>query len=165
MFGALGIVAAIAAGTAVLAQIPGLFIASPTGLEQINVTVPSTGTAVTSPQIASITVNQIRNATGKLLVGTGTTVTSTPTNATGCLIATGAITTWNITLPNPAYDGEDFCVTNGTGASFTTNTTVTAAATPQVQTLAQAFSAQTVAAGASVQWIFDLPTLTWYRMR
>ena len=93
----LGLAVVVVSGIAI-AQVPGLFIASPTGLEQINVLVPSTGTAVTSPQITTITVNQIRNAVGHALVATGTTVTSAPANTVGCLVADGAITTWNITL-------------------------------------------------------------------
>ena len=148
-----------------IAQVPGLFIASPTGLEQINVLVPSTGTVVTSPQITSIPVNQIRNAVGHGLVAAGTTVTSAPANTVGCLIADGAITTWNITLPDPAFDGENFCVANGTGSSFSSNTTVTATTTPQNQTLAQSYSGQSISAGASAQWIFDYASLTWYRVR
>lgn len=151
---------------AALAQVPGLFIASPTGLEQINVLVPSTGAAVTSPQITSITVNQIRNSTGHALQGTGTTVASTPSNTVDNLIATGAITTWNVTLPNPAYDGELFAVVNGTGSSFTSNVSVTAGTSPQNQTLANSYSSQTLASGGgSAEFTFDLATLTWYRVR
>ena len=148
-----------------VAQVPGLFIASPTGLEQINVLVPSPGTIVTNPQIQTVTLNQARNAVGHALVAAGTTVTSAPTNAVAELIADGAITTWNITLPNPAYDGEQFIAANGTGSSFTSNVTVTAATTPQNQTLAQSYSSQSISAGASAQWAFDFASLTWYRVR
>ena len=147
------------------AQVPGLFIASPTGLEQINVLVPSSGTIVTNPQIQTVTLNQARNAVGHALVAAGTTVTSVPTNAVAELIADGAITTWNVTLPNPAYDGEQFIAANGTGSSFTSNVTVTAATTPQNQTLAQSYSSQSISAGASAQWAFDFASLTWYRVR
>jgi hypothetical protein len=148
-----------------LAQVPGLYIASPTGLEQVNVLVESTGTIVTNPQIQTVTLNQIRNASGHSLVATGTTVTSAPTNVVGNLIATGAITTWNVTLPNPAFDGEVFQAVNGTGSTFTSNVTVTAATTPQSQTLAQSYSSQTINAGAAAEWTFDLASLTWYRIR
>lgn len=111
------------------------------------------------------TINQVRNSSGHQLVATGTTVASAPTNAVGNLIATGAITTWNVTLPNPAFDGEVFSVVNGTGSSFSSNTTVTATTTPQNQTLAQTYSSQTLSAGASAEWQYDYATLTWYRMR
>jgi hypothetical protein len=162
----IGLGALVFAGCiAALAQVPGLYIASPTGLEQINVLVESTGTAVTNPQIQTVTINQVRNSSGHALVSTGTTVTSTPTNIVGNLIATGAITTWNVTLPNPAYDGEMFQVVNGTGSSFTSNVTVTAGTTPQNQVLAQSFASQSISAGAAAEWTFDLASLTWYRIR
>lgn len=162
---ALGLLAFAASGIA-LAQVPALFLSSPTGLEQIDVLVPSTGTVVTSPQKITVTLNQVRNSTGHALVAAGTTVTSAPTNIVDNLIAIGAITTWNVTLPNPAYDGELFAVVNGTGSSFTTNTTVTAATTPQNQTLANSFSSQTLAAsGGSAEFTFDFASLTWYRVR
>jgi len=166
LIGSLAAAGLAALALSALAQVPGLFIASPTGLEQINVLVPSTGTIVTNPQIQTVTLNQIRNATGHALVPTGTTVTSTPANVVDNLIATGAITTWNVTLPNPAYDGELFAVVNGTGSSFSSNTTVTAATTPQNQTLANAYSSQTLSAnGGSAEFTFDLASLTWYRVR
>jgi hypothetical protein len=157
---ALGALVALA-----IAQVPGLYISSPTGLEQINVLVESTGTVVTNPQIQTITLNQARNAMGHALAtGTGTT-TSTPANTVAALIGTTAITTWNITLPNPAFDGESFIAANGTGSTYTTNVTVTAGTTPQNQTLAQSYSSQSISAGASAQWIYDGAALTWYRIR
>ena len=155
----------IVAGYA-LAQTPALFLTTLTGNEQINVIQPATGTVVTNPQILTVTANMLRNTTGYALVGTGTTVTSTPSASVNELIATGAITTWNVTLPNPAADGQLFEVVNGTGSAFTTNVTVTAGTTPQNQTLANTFTSQTLAAnGGSAEFSFVLPTLTWYRVR
>jgi hypothetical protein len=113
-----------------------------------------------------VTVSQMRNTTGYQTVGAGATVASAPTSAVNNLIATGAITTWNVTLPNPAFDGELFSVTNSTAAAFTTNTTVTASTSPQNQVLAVAYSAQTLAAnGGGAEWQFQLSNLTWYRVR
>lgn len=141
------------------AGIPGLFIASPTGLEQINV-------YGSGPQIETVYLNQIRNAAGHQLVATGTTVTSAPPNSVGYLIAKGTITTWNVTLPNPAYDGELFSVANGTGSAFTSNVTVTANASgSQAQVLNTSYSGQSIAATSSVQFQFDLASLTWYEIR
>ena len=115
---------------------------------------------------ASMSLNQSRNTTGYQTVGAGATVASAPTNAVNNLIATGAITTWNVTLPNPAFDGELFSVVNSTAAAFTTNTTVTAATTPQNQSLAVAYSGSTLTAnGGSAEWQFQLSNLTWYRVR
>ena len=59
-----GIGALLLIGGIALAQVPSLLLSSPTGLEQIEVLIPSTGTLVTSPQKVQVTINQIRNATG-----------------------------------------------------------------------------------------------------
>src|SRR5271163_1638181 len=91
-----GILAFAACSMAARAQAPGvpsLVIASPTGLEQLRV---DNGGSM----LPIITLNQARNAVGHALVATGTTVTSAPTNVVDELIAIGAITTWNVTLPN-----------------------------------------------------------------
>jgi hypothetical protein len=74
-----------------------------------------------------------------------------------------APTTWAITLPNPAFDGE--VVTVGTDTTLTTMVTVTAAASPQNQTLPVAFAAQTVTAGTTAQWQFNFAALKWFRIR
>jgi hypothetical protein len=113
-----------------------------------------------------ISLNQARNGTGYQTVAGGGTVASTPTNAINNLIAIGAITTWNVTLPNPAFDGELFSVVNGTAAAFTTNVTVTVVNTPQNQTLFGAFTSNTLLAnGGGAEWQFQLSNLTWYRVR
>lgn len=112
-----------------------------------------------------ITLDQARNSRSHTLVGTGTAITTSPTNAIGTLIATGTATTWAITLPNPAIRSETFIVANGTGSTLTSLVTVTAGTTPQNQTLAQSYSSQSISAGASAQWDFDYDTLTWYRTR
>lgn len=52
------------------------------------------------------TVQALRNATGHLLVATGTTVNTSMTNAQNIVIAQGAITTWNISLPPNPFTGE-----------------------------------------------------------
>src|SRR6266852_1084981 len=151
--------AVIAAAGYALAQgiIP---LASPTGTELIYV-LPIQSNGQPAATQAQITLNQMRNTTGYLTVPTGGTVTCTPTNAVNNLIAIGAIRTWNITLPNPAFDGELFSIENSTAAAFTTNTGVTAASTPQAQVLAVAFTGQTLAAnGGGAEWQFQLSNLT-----
>ena len=72
----------------------GYFIASPTGLEQINVTTPS-GNA-SNPYSQWVYLNQIRNSSGLQLVAAGTTVTTAVPSTTGTLLASGAITTQKI---------------------------------------------------------------------
>jgi hypothetical protein len=120
----------------------------------------------------NIIFNHVRNTAGYLLVPTGTTVNSTPNWYASQLIATGAITTWNITLPNPAPDGMQFSITNGTGSAFTTNTTVTApAGGNQAQTLNATFAGQTLASFGSASWQFTCTVVTncsagtWYRIQ
>jgi hypothetical protein len=109
-------------------------------------------------------INQVRDGTAlALFSGAGTTPTTTMTNQQGTLYWTGgAATTWAIVLPNPAFDGE--IVTVDTDTTLTTRVTVTAAVTPQNQTV-PAFSAATVTALTPVQWQFNLATLAWVRLR
>jgi len=110
-------------------------------------------------------INQVRNGTAlALFSGGGTTPTTTMTQQQGTLYWTGAAaTTWAITLPNPAFDGE--VVTVDTDTTLTTRVTVTAGTTPQNQTLAATFNSQTVTALTPVQWQFNFATLTWVRLR
>jgi hypothetical protein len=157
---ALGLLAGIA-----LAQVPGLFIASPTGLEQINVLVPSTGTVVTNPQIQTVTVNQIRNATGILVIPAGTTVNTVLTTATAKLVSSGAITTWNITLPASPFDGETVEVACPGG---TATVAVSAAAVPAGTTIVgTAFTACTSggAAANTGEYIYSIANNNWYRIQ
>ena len=102
-----------------------------------------------------------------------------PVTTTGCTAACATVanqnfstymwvgtapTAWAITLPNPANDGQ--VVTVGTNTTLTTLVTVTSTNTPQNQVaLSPAYSAQTVTAGTSAAWVFNLAALTWYRLR
>lgn len=115
--------------------------------------------------IIDIPVRQIQNGVGFNSVAAGTTVASTGDNTQGYLVAIGAITTWSATLPNPAYSGQKWCITNGTGSAFTTNTSVTALTTPQNQTMAATFASQTLAAGSSACWLYRQTDRVWYRIQ
>ena len=154
----LGICAGLGLTALVLAQTTPIF--NLLGTETFVVTLGS-GSSI------PVQLNVVRNSAGVTTVATGTTVNSVPTLATSYLVAIGAITTWGVTLPNPANDGQLFCVTNGTGSTFSSNTSVTAATTPQSQTLAQSYSSQSLSAGASACWSYVGPTNTgiWYRNR
>lgn len=149
----LGLTTLAIAQTSTAIPTPGAF----TGTEKIRCTANS-GSA------CEILLNHVRNTVGHLLIPTGTTVTTIPNWYQANIIATGAITTWAVSLPDPAPDSMVFTVVNGTGSSFSSNVTVTAQSTPQAHVLAQTYSSQTIAAGASVEWQFDLATLTWYRI-
>jgi hypothetical protein len=118
-----------------------------------------------------ILVNHVRNTAGYLTIPTATTLQTAPNWYTSQLIAIGPITTWNITLPNPAPDGFQFTITNGTGSSFSSNTTVVTGTGPQTQTLNATYSSQTLASFGSAGWQFactvpaSCTTGTWYRIQ
>ena len=87
--------------------------------------------------------------------------TFTATQANSTLYWTGtAPTTWTITLPSPAFDGE--IVSVATNTTLTTLVTVNAGAG---QTLDGTFNAQTIAANTSVEFQFNFAGLKWYRLR
>lgn len=144
-----------------LAQVPGLFITSPTGLEQIEVFVPSTTTVTTGPQKVQVTINQIRNAAGYSLVAAGTTVTTNVPNTSSVLLATGAITTWNVNFPTAPFDG----LTLKVGCPGGNVGTLTAAATlpTGVTIVGAAFTACTEATPTDAAWIYNASGNIWYR--
>lgn len=106
------------------------------------------------------TLNALRNATGYLLVGTGGTVNTTiPTNDS-IVLATGAITTWNITFPTAPYDGQLVKVACPGG----TATVAMSATLPSgVAIVGTAFTACTSGGAATADWIYATSTNTWYR--
>lgn len=148
-------------GVMALAQVPGLFIASPTGLEQIEVFVPSTGTVTTGPQKVQVTLNQIRNAQGSTLVAAGTTVSTQVPNTSSLLIATGAITTWNVNFATAPYDGLTLKIACPGGNV----TTLTPAATlPAGVTIVGAtVSSCTQATPTDAAWVYNSAANVWYR--
>lgn len=158
----LGIIAALGllAGIA-YAQVPGLFIASPTGFEQINVTVPSSGAVVTNPQIQTVTINQIRNAEGYVLVAAGTTVATTIPNTASVAIATGAITTWNVTFPTAPQDGQIAKITCPGGS--TTTVAVTATAPAGVTIVGAAYTSCSSTTPTDAAWHYAIASNIWYR--
>jgi hypothetical protein len=147
-----------------IAQVPGLFIASPTGNEQINVLVPSTGTIVTSPQITTVRLSQVRDAVGYTLVAAGTTVNTAAPNTSAKLITTGAITTWNVTLPAAPYDGQDVSIACPGG---TATVAVTATLPTGVAIVGTSFTACTSGgvAANTAEYVYSLSTNTWYRIQ
>jgi hypothetical protein len=116
------------------------------------------------PSTGALCLNMVRNGQAfTTFSGSGAqTTTATQNNATMMWTGT-APTTWAITLPNPAFDGE--IIEISTDTTLTTNVTVTAGTTPQNQTLAAAYSSQTISAGASVEFRFSYPALKWWRLR
>lgn len=106
-------------------------------------------------------VSQVRNGTAfKLFSGAGAQ-TYTATQADSTLYWTGtAPTTWTITLPSPAFDGEIISV-----ASDTTLTTLVSVVAGSGQTMNAAFTSQTISASTSTEFQFAVSTSKWYRLR
>jgi hypothetical protein len=163
----IGIAAAALFAMAVLplalwAQVPGLFISSPTGLEQVNVLVPSTGTIVTNPQIQTVTINQIRNSQGFTAIAAGTTVSTTVTNTASILIATGAITTWNVTLPVAPANGQ--VLTIGCPGGNVTTLTIAATLPSGVAITGTNPTSCTAATPTSSTFVYSSSANAWYRV-
>jgi len=106
-------------------------------------------------------IPQVRNgAAFKLFSGAGAQ-TYTAVEADSTLYWTGtAPTTWAITLPSPAFDGE--IVTVASDTTLTTLVTVTAGSG---QTMNATFNSQTISASASAEFQFAASTSKWYRLR
>ena len=111
-----------------------------------------------------IPIDQLRNTVGISPVGAGTTVNSSPAGGVGYLVGTGAITTWHITMPNPAYKGQVFYLVNGTATAYS-NVNVNATTGTQTQTLQAAFLAQPLVPASPVGWIYDYTGSKWYRIQ
>lgn len=90
------------------------------------------------------------------LVATGGTVTTVVVNPTTVLLATGAITTWNVTMPVKPPDETEFVIGAPGGAvttlSLTTSTLVGTSPTSIAQNVSYAFK-------------YHAATNTWYRIR
>lgn len=149
-----GIAALAVFASVALAQVPGLFIASPTGLEQINV-------LNSGPQIATITLNQARNAQGYTLVATGTTVTTQVANTSSILLATGAITTWNVNFPTAPYDGLTLKI--GCPGGNVTTLSLTATLPTGVTVVGAANTSCTAATPTDGAYIYNSSGNIWYR--
>jgi len=110
-------------------------------------------------------INLVRNGTALALFSGAGAFTTSATQQNSTLQWTGtAPTTWTITLPNPAFDGQT--ITVATDTTLTTMVTVQTTNTPQAQVaLSPTYSAQTLTAGTSVEWQFNFANLKWFRFR
>lgn len=157
----IGGLAALLLGAVALAQVPTLFVTNLTGNEQINVIEPSTSGIVTNPQTQVVTVNQIRNSEGYTLVAAGTTVTTQVANSSSVLLATGAITTWNINFPLAPTDGQIIKVTCPGGNTGTIALTATLPA--GVTIVGAAFTSCTQATPTDAGYHYAQAANIWYR--
>lgn len=105
-----------------------------------------------------IGINTVRN--GRAMVLKSGTGAATSTAAGGTLFWVGtAPTTWAVTLPSPAFDGE--IVSLATDTTLTSMVTVTPGAG---QTADFTYSAVTLTAATSNAFQYSVPTAVWYRL-
>lgn len=111
------------------------------------------------------TANLMRNATGYTLVPTGGTVNTTVPTNTAKLIATGAITTWNVTMENSPVDGKMLEISCPGGSA---TVAVSAGTVPSGTTISgTAFTACTSGgvAANTAEWIYSLSANVWERIQ
>jgi len=110
------------------------------------------------------TVNALRNATGYVVVPTGTTVNTAVSNTAAKVVGSGAITTWNITLPTAPYDGQMVEVVCPGGTS---TVAISASSPAGVAIIGTAFTACTAggAAANSAEFIYSTANNKWYRIQ
>jgi hypothetical protein len=128
---------------------------------------PSTGFICLAGVRAGVQLIPVTNAnTLAPIVTSGCPACATTANLnyTTYLWHSTAPTTWAVTLPNPANDGQVVKLASDT--TLTTLVTVTALTTPQNQTLSAAYTSQTITANTSgPAWQFSLSLLQWTRIQ
>ena len=108
-----------------------------------------------------LNIGGVSNRAAITLVSGSGAATTAMTQAQSTLMWTGAApTTWAVTLPSPAYDGQ--IVTLGTDTTLTTMVTVTAGSG---HTLSATYNSQTLTAVTSVEFQFVFSSLKWFRLR
>jgi hypothetical protein len=122
---------------------------------------------------AQLNLNQIRNATGYLLIGSTTSAANTITisTATNELLITAqpASTSWILPASGTAFDAEQFQFCNVSNAALATNTSnvvagagtgINIGSTSQTSTSVTSLSSQTC-----LELAFSQTTKQWYRIR
>lgn len=109
-----------------------------------------------------VSIAALRGGTNYTAVAAGTTVNTTVPNASSKVFSTGAITTWNITMPTAPYDGQMVAVSCPGG----TATTVAVTYTPGTL-VGTAFTTCTAggAAANGAEWIYSAANTTWNRIQ
>ena len=150
----LGLAGALASGWA-LAQVPATFNIS--GNEIIRGALPGGGSDIAIPAYV------LRGGANHTLVAAGTTVTTQVAATASSVLATGAITTWNVNLPTAPYVGQRVII-NCPGGSVTT-LTITATLPASVALVGtnptSCTSGGTIAQG--VGWEYSVSANTWFR--
>lgn len=105
-------------------------------------------------------INAMRNATGYIAIATGGTVNTTIPATASRAVATGAITTWNVTFPTAPFDGQMIQVSCPGG---TATVAMTATLPSGVAVVGTAFTTCTSGGAATAEWIYSTAANTWYR--
>ena len=149
-----GVLALLATGYA-LAQVPATL--SLTGNEIVRAALPGGGSDIAVPVYA------LRGPTNHTLVAAGTTVSTTVPNTSGAVLATGAITTWNITLPTAPFAGQSVIIgcPGGTVSTLTISATLPASVAIVGTNPTSCTSGGTIAQGVGFQ--YSVTANTWYR--
>ena len=105
----------------------------------------------------------LRSGETHTLVATGTTVATTVPASSGIVLATGAITTWNITLPTKPYTGQRVII----GCPGGTVTTLAIAATLPAGVAIVGTNPTSCTAGGLISqaaaFTYSTSANTWYR--
>lgn len=133
------------------AGVPGLFITSPVGNEQVNV-------YGISPNIETVFLSQLRDASGYTAITEGATNVLTVGNNVSVLAFHGAIAgTATITTAASPSDGQRLNIFSTAGITTLTLTANTG------QTIDN--TTVVLAANGSVTYIYQLSTKTWFRIQ
>lgn len=149
----IGVVALFSAGVA--AQVPGTFNLS--GNEIVRAALPGGGSDIAVP------VYVLRNGSNHIFVGAGTTLTTQATANATEVLATGAITTWNVNLPTAPYTGQNVIIgcPGGTVGTLTITATLPAGVAIVGTNPTSCTSGGTIAQG--VGFTYSVSANTWYR--
>lgn len=154
MLAGLSAFALLSAGWA-LAQVPATF--SLTGSEIVRAALPGGGSDIAVP------VYVLRGGENHTLVAAGTTVTTQVDAASSIVLATGAITTWNVNLPTAPYRGQRVIIgcPGGTVSTLTITATLPASVALVGTNPTGCTSGGTIAQG--VGWTYSVTSNTWFR--
>ena len=150
----IGVVALLAAG-AVWAQ--SLYTFNLTGLEIANLSLPGGGSGIQTPAYV------LRSGANHQLVAAGTTVTTQVNAQAEEVLATGAITTWNVNLPTAPYTGQKVIINCPGG---TVSTLTIAATLPTSVAIVGTNPTSCTSGGAitnGVGFTYSTTANTWYR--
>lgn len=105
----------------------------------------------------------MRSGEGHTLVATGTTVSTTVPNTSGIVLATGAITTWNVLLPTSPYSGQRVIIgcPGGTVSTLTITATLPASVAIVGTNPTSCTSGGLISQG--VGFTYSVSANTWYR--